>query len=148
MIDLKDLLIHKSKGCTLDAHPAGMWPMSPIIIATTSSAKWALNASIAIKDLRKPMHFVLSLTYLNYIFSYHICIKISSRYVLKQMHFFIKYDGRVKMDLYDKRWYSRDLHQGWLEMPCMFFVSWEHEKMLHSFEEYVEDFLLKKWKQN
>ena len=64
------------------------------------------------------------------------------------MHFFIKYDGRVKMDLYDKRWYSRDLHQGWLEMPCMFFVSWEHEKMLHSFEEYVEDFLLKKWKQN
>ena len=57
-IDLKGLLIHTSKGCTLDVHPAGtftnlLWPTN--IAAAMSSVKWALNKSIAIKDLWKPI---------------------------------------------------------------------------------------------
>ena len=48
-----------------------------------------------------------------------------------------------------KRRYSKDLQQGGgLEIPCKFFVSSEHKKMLHRFEEYDKDVLSKKWKQN
>ena len=66
----------------------------------------------------------------------------------KEMHFSIKYHGRVEMRMNGKRWSSKDLQQGGLEIPCMFSVLSEHEKMLHRFEEYVEDFLSKKWKHN
>ena len=44
-----------------------------------------------------------------------------------------------------KRRYSKDLQQGGgLEIPCKFFVSSEHKKMLHRFEEYDKDVLSKK----
>ena len=56
------------------------------------------------------------------------------KYVLKQMHFFIKYSGRVEMKVNDKRWYSKDLQQEGLEIPCMISVSSEREKMLNRFE--------------
>ena len=61
------------------------------------------------------------------------------RYMSKQMHFFIiKYGGRVEMKVNDKWRYSKDLLRGGLEVPCLFSVSSEHEKILHRFEEYVK----------
>ena len=59
-IYLKGLLIHTFKGCTLDLHPAGTFAtaVSPIYITAASlPVKWALNASIIIKDLIKPFSF-------------------------------------------------------------------------------------------
>ena len=50
------------------------------------------------------------------------------------MHFFIKYGGRMEIKLNGKRRYSKDVLQGGLEIPCMFSVSSEHEKMLHRFD--------------
>ena len=79
-IDLNGLLIHTPKDCTLDVHSAGsfttlVWPIN--IAAPTLSVKWALNASITINDLWKPISFVLSCKYLS--FSYHNIIKCSSK---------------------------------------------------------------------
>ena len=39
------------------------------------------------------------------------------QYVLKQVHFFVKYGGRVEVKVNDKRPYSKDLQQGGLEIP-------------------------------
>ena len=72
---LKGLLIHTSKGCTLDVHPVGtcttpVW--SNNIAAGTSSVKWALNASITIKDFWKPIFLFFAHVSQPYIFiSYH-----------------------------------------------------------------------------
>ena len=79
-IDFRDLLMHTSKGCPLDVYPTGTFraPLWPINYATaTSSVKWALSACITIKDLWKPISFVLLCTYLSH-FWWHIIIKRSS----------------------------------------------------------------------
>ena len=65
------------------------------------------------------------------------------KYVSKQMNFFIKYCGRVKMKVNDK-W--RLAVNGGLEILCMFSLSFEQEKMLivtYS-EECFKDVLSKK----
>lgn len=79
-IDLKGLIKHTLKGCTLNVHPAGtfttlVWPFNN---AATWSLKWALNVSITIKNLWILISFALSRTYLSHIFSYHNVIKCSS----------------------------------------------------------------------
>ena len=93
---------------------------------------------------------------LSYVTNLQLCAKIKYeknvgnvlKYVSQQTHFFIKYGRRGKMKVNVKRRYSKELHQGGLEIPCMFSVSPEHEKMLHRFERYVKDVLSKKPKQN
>ena len=78
-INLKSLLIHMSKGCSLYKHFAETFttPVWRVNIAATSSVKWSLNASITIKGFWKPISFVLSRTYTSHIFSYHTTIKRS-----------------------------------------------------------------------
>ena len=51
-----------------------------------------------------------------------------SKHVSKQMHFFIKYGGRVEIKVSGKRRYSKDLQQGALEILYMFSVLSEHKK--------------------
>ena len=59
--------------------------------------------------------------------------------VSKEMYIFIKFGRRVEMKVNGKRRYSKDLQQGGLEIPSMFSVSSEHEKLLRRFEEYAKD---------
>lgn len=44
----------------------------------------------------------------------------------------------------DKRQYSKDFIQGTVEIAYMFSVSFDQEKILDRFEEYVKDILSKK----
>ena len=63
------------------------------------------------------------------------------------MHFLSEDSGRVEMKVNGKRRYSKKLAAKGLEIPCMFSVLSEHEKMSHRFEEYVKGVLSKKRKQ-